>query len=314
MAKRKLSEKYNDSCLKIFELLKLLAQGEVPFSDVIKLFADENGKISQISNVLLNKYMNTLKIFGIQIKKTKNKYYLLRMPYNIALGEKELYTVALMKSALNFLASGKNKTCLQKFIDDLEMRYDMDTKNLSAIVASTRNYDLSFYFMKFEKQIANCEKYCSDGQKLDLYYTDVEDNPVNMICDPLEVKYLEKHVCLSVYNPLTRQNFDIPIDSIKNIKQLQTKPDDKNEKICTTVIFKLTGDLAKRYKLREWEYVEGNTESDGSYIVVNKGEDFQSLAVRLFKYDESCIVISPKYLRNKVTKMIDKTLKNYELQ
>lgn len=312
MSERKLSAKYNDSCLKMFELLQLLSQGETPFADVIKLFADENGEVSPISNVLLNKYLNTLKIFGIKIKKSKNKYYLLRMPYSISLGEKELYTVALMKSAMSFLPNGKNKVSIEQFINGLEMRYDIETKRLSAVVASTRNYDLSFYFMKFEKQIANCEKYCQDGKKIEIYYIDSEGNATNMLCFPQDVNYFEKTVCLNVYNPLTRQMFDIPIDSIKNIKQLESLRPENPDKTCTTVIFKVKGDLAKRYKLRDWERIQGAIESDGSYMVVNTGEDFQSLAVRLFKYDENCVVYSPKYLRTKISRMIDKTLKNYE--
>ncbi len=59
------SEKYNDSCLKIFALISLFSKGETKFEDVIKLFADENGKVAQISNVTLNKYMNTFFLSNI---------------------------------------------------------------------------------------------------------------------------------------------------------------------------------------------------------------------------------------------------------
>lgn len=311
MPRRKLSEKYNDSCLKIFELLKLLAQGEVPFADVIQLFADENGKVSQISNVILNKYMNTLRIFGVKYKKVKNKYYLLKMPFSISLKEDELYTVTLIKSAINFLPDGKQKSSMQKFINDLESRYDFDTKKLSSVISSTRNYDLSFYFTKFEKQIENCEKYCQDGNKLELFYIDSDGNATNMFATPQEVKYYKDKVCLNVYNFLTRQNFDIPVGSIRNIRQLEDKTSTK-DKHYTTVIFKLYGDLAVRYKLREWEHSEGFDEN-GCQTIVNSGEDFNALAIRLFKYQENCSVISPKYLRAKISRMVERTLRNYDI-
>lgn len=311
MPRRKLSEKYNDSCLKIFELLGLLAQKEVPFSDVIQLFADENGKVSQISNVVLNKYMNTLRIFGVEYKKVKNKYYLIKMPFSITLSEKELYTVALLKSAINFLPEGKQKNGMLKLIGDVEKRYDFDTQKLSTVISATRNYDLSFYFTKFEKQIEKCEQYCQDGNKIELYYVNSDGEATNMIAIPQEVKYDKDKVYLNIYNYLTRQNFDIPIGSIRNIRQLKEKSNIK-VKPYTTVIFKLYGDLAIRYKLREWEHSEG-FDDDGCQTIVNSGEDFDALAVRLFKYQENCSVISPKYLRAKISKMVEKTLKNYNI-
>ena len=71
----RLSEKYNDSVIKMFKLLTLLLHGEADFKDVIEIFADENDGVIQNSHVILNKYLNTLKIFGIKITKQKNKYY-----------------------------------------------------------------------------------------------------------------------------------------------------------------------------------------------------------------------------------------------
>ncbi len=186
MTKNKLSEKYNESFIKIFKLMALLTQGETPFADVIKLFADENGNISQISNVILNKYMNTLKIYGVQIKKSKNKYYLISMPFSISLDEKDLYSVSLIKSAMSYLPNGKTKTYLSAFIDKLENRYDLNTKQLSTIVNAARNYDLSFYFKKFEKQISDCEKLCSDGYNIQISYIDKNITKL-LLCTPQEV-------------------------------------------------------------------------------------------------------------------------------
>ena len=89
MARRVMSEKYNDSCLRIFALIKMFVESDAPFAEVIKLFADENGNLTQKCNVTLNKYMNTLDLCGIKVKKRKNKYYLQKMPYSIHLNEHE---------------------------------------------------------------------------------------------------------------------------------------------------------------------------------------------------------------------------------
>jgi len=310
MNKNKLSEKYNESCIKIFALLSMFAKGDAVFEDVIQLFANPDGTIKQKSNVLLNKYMNTLELFGIKIEKTKGKYYLVKMPFSINLSEEELYAVSLMKSALNFTSKGALKENIQNFISELERRYDKDTKMLSKVISATRNTDLSFYFLKFEKQIENCEKYCKDGSRLEISYITSDNKDETIIGVPLEVRYSQEMVTFSVFNNLSRQIINIPMDKIKNIKILKTNS--KNLKTCASVVFKLKGDLAKSYKLREWEK-SSEIGSDGCMIVENSGEDFETLAVRLFKYHENCEVLTPKYLKARLVKMINNTLKNYNL-
>ncbi len=303
------SEKYNDSCLKIFALISLFSKGETKFEDVIKLFADENGKVAQISNVTLNKYMNTLKIFGIDVRKKKGIYYLHKMPFSITLEESELRAVALMKSALAFMVNSKIKKELSLFIEELEKRYDYKTKQLDTVVKNTRSYDLTFYFMKFKKQIAECEKYCQEGNKLYISYINQGNQEIRIDCDPLEVKYNKDSVLISVYSPRDAQVFDIPVESILSINLISKNQKIKSKK-CTAVKFKLRGNLAKSYKLREWEQSEGYDEN-GWLTIINSGEDFAELANRLFKYNINCVVISPKYLKTQVSKMIDETLKNY---
>ncbi len=309
MIKKDTSDKYNDSCVKVFNLLSVLSNGTADFADVIQLFKDKNGKFTQKSNVILNKYMNTLKIFGIDIRKNKNKYYLMKMPFSINLDENGLCAVALIKSVLNFFPNGKEKKALENFIEKLQQRYDYSTQKLDNIITKFRNYDLSFYYKKYEKQIADCEKFCQDGQKIEIYYSEADGQNKSIFCTPLELKYQKNQIGLCVYVPLLGQIVDIPISAIKNIVQLPIKA--TKSKMCTTVIFKLKGDLAKRYKLREQEYTNG-IDNDGWLVVVNSGEDFQSLSKRLFKYDKDCVVVSPKYLRENLIKMVDKTLKNYQ--
>ena len=40
---KKISEKYNEACIKVFDMLKLLSKGTAYYSDIIELFnPDEN--------------------------------------------------------------------------------------------------------------------------------------------------------------------------------------------------------------------------------------------------------------------------------
>lgn len=304
----RLSEKYNDSVLKIFELLKLLSAGEVPFADVINIFADEVDGVKSNSHVILNKYLNTLKIFGLKIKKKKNTYFLLNTPFSIDLDEDELKAVILLKSASEILPEGKAKESFNKFIKDLEIRFSEQTKQILQSISQDDNFDLSCYFSKFKDRINDCEKFCQEKQKLELAYVCGEE-VLSIICTPKEVKYQNRKVCFSVYNQLSRQIFDIPIDSITSIRQLPTIS--SAPEISMTVVFKLKGLLAKSYKLKEWEYAKGYDEHE-NLTVINTNEDIDVLFARLMKYADNCVIISPKFLKERMITLIDKTLENYK--
>ena len=308
MGTRRMSEKYNYSCLKIFEMIALFSSKNPEFSEVIKLFANEDGSLAQKSNVLLNKYMNTLDIFGIKVKKIKHTYYLQKMPFNLNLDEKDLYAVSLIKAAKSIMPSGKSKNAIEGFLNDLSKRYDTDTKDLDKAVDNTRNYDLSFYFKQFEERVAECEQYCQDEKPVEIYFTNHDGDDIRLICEPREIKYGEHIIFFRVYNNLTQRIFDIPIGSIKHVRELSGYIGDK--KRCTTVLFKVKDGLAKRYKVRKRESIEQKN-PDGSMVIKNSGEDFNELLVRLFKYQENCEILLPKYLRTRLEAMIDKTLKNY---
>ena len=69
---KKISDKYNEACIKVFDMLKLLSNGTAKYSDIIDLFNGSENSDNAGANVILNKYLNTLKIFGINIYKSKN--------------------------------------------------------------------------------------------------------------------------------------------------------------------------------------------------------------------------------------------------
>lgn len=304
----RISEKYNDSCLKMFKLLKLLMEGEAEFKDVISIFADEKDNIGSNSHVILNKYLNTLKIFGIKIIKQKNKYYLLNIPFNIDFKADDIKAIELLKSVSAIITSGKSKESLDKFIKNIELRYDEKAKNIADNLSHNKNIDLSFYYTKFKEQILECEKYCQENQKLELLYTH-NNQEFSIICSPKEIKYLNRKICFSVFNPLNRQIIDIPIDNIKSIKQLLTISSTKEE--STSVVYILKNRLAKSYKLKTWEHSNGY-DKNGNLIVINQNEDFDVLLSRLMRYGSNCVLLSPKFLQNRMIDLINKSIENYE--
>ena len=68
--------------------------------------------------------------------------------------------------------------------------------------------------------------------------------------------------------------------------------------------------LAKTYKLKENEDSAGLNQ-DGELIVINKEGNFEKLLHRLMRYSSDCELVSPKFLRNEMIKMINDTIENY---
>ncbi len=303
----RLSEKYNDSCIKIFSLIKLLLNDDAEYSKVMSIFAEEASANLSTFPVILNKYLNTLKIFGIKVKKVKNKYYLLNMPFNIDFTANDVKAVQLLKSACDMIPNAKSKETLLTFIKAVEMRYNETAKSVVTSFNIDMHPDLTFYFSKFHDQILECEKLCSEKKKLEILYL-TEDKESTIICSPKEVKYQNRKVCFSVFNQLSRQVFDIPIDNIKSIKQLPTLSSTQN--VSMSVVYKLKGRLAEAYKLKEWEYSNGY-DSNGNLIVVNSNEDPDVLLSRLMKYGENCILVTPKFMKDRMRELIEKVLNNY---
>ena len=303
----RLSEKYNDSCIKIFSLIKLLLNDDAEYSKVMSIFAEEASANLSTFPVILNKYLNTLKIFGIKVKKVKNKYYLLNMPFNIDFTANDVKAVQLLKSACEMIPNAKSKETLLTFIKAVEMRYNETAKSVVTSFNIDMHPDLTFYFSKFHDQILECEKLCSEKKKLEILYL-TEDKESTIICSPKEVKYQNRKVCFSVFNQLSCQVFDIPIDNIKSIKQLPTLSSTQN--VSMSVVYKLKGRLAEAYKLKEWEYSNGY-DSNGNLIVVNSNEDPDVLLSRLMKYGENCILVTPKFMKDRMRELIEKVLNNY---
>lgn len=306
---KKLTEKYNDACIKLFEFLKMLYQGDVEFKRVINHFSDGeyNGKSN--THVTLNKYLNTMKIFGIKVKKINGKYRMYNSPYKLKFDLDDLKSIKCLKKAGEILPDGKNKINFESFIRALEIRFDESAQNICQVENSTQNLYLEFANSEITDQLQYCMKLCQDKQKLEIIFTNEKGEEINLLCSPVEQIYQKRKLCLKVLGNNGTRVYDIPIDNIKSIKQLPVAS--STQAIPTTVVYRIKNRLAKNYKIREWERVD-KIEYDGSHIIVNKNEDLNLLVQRLMRYGTQCTIISPKFLKEEMIERINDTLKNYE--
>lgn len=293
----------------MFEFIRRLYLGEVEFKWVLEHFS--NGKYDGTSNthVTLNKYLNALKIFGIKIKKENGKYYMLTPLYKINLELNDIKSINNLKKACDILPEGKNKTSCEEFIKELELRYDESAQSFSQIKDTTQSLNLAFYHAEMVEQVKLCEKYCQDKFKLELIYTDNKGEEINLLGSPIETIYKKRKVCLKVIGSNGSRVYEIPIDNIKSLKQLPNSVNGNS--VPTTIVYRIKNRLAKNYRLRDWEKLQ-NFEADGSQVIVNKDEDFNILLNRLMRYGTECEIISPKFIKDEMIDLINKTLSNYQ--
>ena len=95
---KKDSQKLNDGCIKIFKLLKLLYQDKADYQSVTNIFIDDFNE-DQTTNhiqVVLNKYLNTLKVFGLTVVKENNKFILKNGLYSIPFSNEDLISIGIL--------------------------------------------------------------------------------------------------------------------------------------------------------------------------------------------------------------------------
>ena len=307
---KKISDKYNEACIKVFDMLKLLSNGTAKYRDIIELFNGSEKSDNAGANVILNKYLNTLKIFGINIYKSKNIYYLQNSIFSINLDNNDIKMLKKLKNASGILHNIKQKENFERFIKDIELRLTRAAKETlysgSFEDADSINYE---YVEKYKTLITRLENCCLENQKLELDFT-LDYKNYKVLCEPKEIIYKNQKAYLSVFNHLSRQVFDVPIDAITEVKQLPVLS--KIKETSATVVYKIKDDLAKSYQLKEWETCDGRFDEQGWLTIVNHNEDFDELLKRLMRYGSNCIVVSPKTFRESMIEAIDDTLKNYK--
>ena len=100
-SERKNSKKLNAGCLKIFQLIKLLYEDKAEYSSVIEIFKDEiNEQSTNNIQVNINKYINTLKIFGMKIVKENHKFKLLSSLYSLDMNVEDLKSLAIDRKSV----------------------------------------------------------------------------------------------------------------------------------------------------------------------------------------------------------------------
>lgn len=298
-----------DTSIRVLETLKILSNNAASIQDIIRYFekVDPNNRV--YTNEVILKYINTLKVFGFRFAKEKDKYVLLNTISQFNFNEKDLQAVSLVEKFADLLPEERIKTEINQFMQELEKRFDDNTRLLAHSISRPDFAPMGNDYKKYSAQIKLYERYCLDKQRLKITYKNQNKQETSIMVEPNEIRYLGNEVFLSVYNPVKAEIQDINLNSILNVGQLPLKSNHTN--IYSSVTFRLKDRLAKAYKLHSGEELL-KIESDGSTIVLNKKEDRTLLLKRLMRYGENCELISPKNLREEIKQMVKTTLSNYQ--
>lgn len=300
------SKKFNDGCVKIFKFLNLLYEDKAYYKDVVDIF--QSGDNSVNINVTLNKYLNTFKVFGLNVKKIKNKFQLLNTPFSVKFNNDDCKMICMLEKLAQELPKSKTSINLSDFIDNIKRNFDEDTSAVYKSISENDNTDYSFYYSSLKKQIELCEKYCSEEFNLNVTYLK-HNEKISVFCRPVQVFYNSKNVYLRVNRIQDSQYEDIFVADIICIEQLPTQK--KSVEATNLVMYKLKGRLAKAYTLKENEILT-ETCQDGSIVIMNKNEPLNTLLNRLMRYDFDCEILRPVYVKEMMKEQINNTLGLYD--
>ncbi|MBR1618933.1 hypothetical protein IJ674_10540 [bacterium] len=306
--------KINNGCINIFRFLMLLYNDEADYNAVYNIFKTdiiEDGKVydekklNNLIQVVINKYINALKVFGIKIRKEKHKYKLESSLYSVEYSTNDLKALSLIVGASKNLPDTNIAGNIEKLKANLFLRMCNSNKNTFNFLSTQK--DFSFFYTDLKDQILQCKNYCNDNVILDITYLK-RNKDIHTKCKPKEITYDVKTAYLNVYDIVKKENIEI---ALPNILSINVMP---NRSTCyespTTVVFKLKGRLAKIYKLKDGEKLQDK--KDGEIIISNSGEPLDKLFSRLMRYADLCEIITPKFIRNDMINLINDTLRLYE--
>ena len=300
------SNLYNQGCIKIFKFIDLLYNDKAYYKDVLKILTDNDTSDDDKNRVLLYKYLNALKIFGLDVEKSQNKFIIKRTLFPINFDNNDIKSIKLLEKITNIIPSDKNKINLSNFVDILKLHFDENTQNIYEKLNIENNFE-EFFDNNLKEQTELCEKYCSEDYRLNIKYT--KDNvEYRAICNAIQVIYDKNQAYLRVYFQNKNELEDINIANILSLEQ--TPALKSNIDISTTVVYLLKGRVAKSYVLKDNETLDA-VNSDGSIVIINKNEPLDKLLTRLIRYENYCEILKPEFLRKRMTDTINNALQNY---
>ena len=296
--------KIANSGIRVLELLKALTNSELTTQDILQLFENKTHKIYR--KEVVAKYINTIKLIGINIGKEKDCYFLAENLRKMDFSYTDISTLKFIKNYAQKTKQEELNNNIEKAIKTIESYFSQKTKN----IISSRNNNSYVPQIKKDKRhekIKIVEKYCQEGLKLNIKYKNYSDESTKEYkISPIKLIFKNNQSILIAYDCVANEYKEFLLDLITEVQQTP-------QKIITTyptsVIFKLKGRLAKSYILKNDEKI---LESCSDYIVVSATNiNKEKLIHRLIRYFDCCEILYPKDCRDKMINLLNDMEKMY---
>ena len=297
------SLKRNDTDLRVLEILKALISSSLSSNQLLKIIESNDCVENIYAKETLLKYFNTLELWGIKVAKEKKtgNYYLAKLPVEVNLTEKEVRTLCYVEYFVSRLGQNSFEERYNKICSEIQRCFSRESIELyKKIKQENLTIDVDNFYNR--ELLADCEKYCIEGQKLKIAYMSRTRRETEIFyAEPKEVIYQDNTVYFMVYNPKTLQNQKLIIDNILRIEQLPQKA--INFSLLNNIVFELKAPLSKSYRIKSGEKIINYGEN--SITVVNTSEDKDILLNRLLRYGQNCKIVQPQSFKNEFCRLLN---------
>lgn len=278
--------KRNLSSMQVLKTLLVLMEGNYTMNELTdKLNKDEASPI--FNHSVISKYINTCRYLGIDIPKIHNKYFVASLPFGLNLDLRDLELFENLQNVAKEILPEKSLNIFTNFINKLAKYSNKQ------LVRADRQVP--------HKAIEMFDRAIQEKRKINLMFK----NNTNITCIPIGIVENKGKTFFNIH--LEEKEKLYVLDNIVGIEVLPQRF--AKNYTGQVVVYTLTGNLAKRYELRENEQLISKEQD--SITISNKGENKEILFSRLLRYDSSCEILHPKHYREEMKQLLNDMLKNY---
>lgn len=280
--------KKNISGLQVLKTLQLLLEDNYTMSELTQKL-NENEQEPIFNNSVISKYINTCRYCGIDIPKIQNRYFVARLPFGLSLSANDLDLLENLQNVAKEKLGGKSKKYFSDFLIRLNKYSNKD-------IIRVENKTTEIIYELFDKAL-------QERRRIALMFR------VKAVieCIPVEIVNYHNKPSFKVIHKNKERYFSV--DRIAGM-ELLGKRFTPEEHAGQQVIYRLTGDLASRYTLREHEELISSNLPE-CITIANHGENKEELFTRILRYDKCCEIVKPASYREEMKSILDKMLANY---
>lgn len=288
--------KISDTTKRVALLLKELIKRPLSYDDMLKLFS-ENGEKPVYTTEVLNKYINTLRTLGLQIKRIDGKYTLLTFLYQLVLSKQETEVFNNIETSILKYGTDKNIKCFLGLKKKILKFFDANSQR------EINNYVEQVLTTPLGLKIKMFEKICDDELTVKIKY-----NGEIITAEPRQILFSDNKIYFECLDTKKIEIRKLPIQKVSLILQQPAK--NKNIMMASSVVYEIMGRLAQNYILKEGESII--FQNDEKKVIKAENEDYELLIKRLIRYKNNCKIIKPVKFRDYFEKYTDRILSLYE--